>query len=75
MYANVCVTLEPKPRRRTATGAWQSETLYVWHVESRPKSRLALYLDANDGNGRYAEPDGVRDIDLKHNHIQIGADF
>ncbi len=60
MYANLCVTIEPKPRRRTASGAWQSETLYVWHIESRPKGRLALHLDANDGNGNYAEPAGVQ---------------
>jgi hypothetical protein len=75
MYANLRVSIARKPAKRRGGGQFVAdEVLYAWRVRSSA-TKLIVYLDAQDGEGSYAEPAGKRSIDLSAFHVEVSADF
>jgi hypothetical protein len=75
MYANLEVSIGRLPLRLNAAGdPLYDETVYAWavHVDG---DRASILLDAQDGDGNYAEPAGERVVDLTTHAISIAADF
>lgn len=71
MYANLKVRVWPDGAKTTLE---QCEVLYAWQVVHHADGALTVYLDAQEGGGSYAEPNGSRHIAATQ-YVEIGADF
>ncbi len=67
MYANLAVSIARK-------GSSDYETVYAHEVVIYGPTAF-VKLDAQDGEGSYAEPAGVRTVSLNLFQLSISADF
>ncbi len=72
MYANLRVLIGRQVD--TVPHALYEESVFAWAVDIAGTT-ATLSLDGQDGSGSYAEPAGVRTVDLSTHAIRIEADF